>query len=116
MLPTVAIPSASLTTGSTAGPLNRQAALAHEARRVARRRSVAAGVARRGLTNDRGLPPAASSEISERARRRASRLSLVFHRTIESLWCAGEFDEAMTIFREHKADLARRAEGHLGSN
>ena len=61
-------------------------------------------------------PPAASSQISERARRRASRLSLVFHRTIESLWSAGEFGEAMTIFREHKADLARRAEGRLGSN
>ncbi len=102
------------TVAMTASPLSaleattRTTVLAHEARRVARRRSVAAGVARRGQTNDRGLTPAASTEITERARRRASRLSLVFHKAIESLWTAGEFDEALTIFREHKADLTRR--------
>ena len=116
MLPNVAITSRSLSTPAALDPLSRQAALAVEARRVARRRSVAAGVARRGQTNDRGLSPAASSEIIERARRRASRLSLEFHRTIESLWSAGEFDEALAIFREHKADLARRTGGQLRPN
>lgn len=108
MLPTVAMiapPASSRTT-----------ALAREARRVARRRSVAAGVARRGQANDRGLPPAASTEITERARRRASRLSLDFHRAIESLWNVGEFDEALAIFREHKADLTRRSKGPIRSN
>ena len=113
MLPNVAIIAHD---NLTLDPLTRQAALAIEARRVARRRSVAAGVARRGRTNDRGLSPAASTEITDRARRRANRLSLVFHRTIESLWSAGEFDEALAIFREHKADLARRTEGRSLAN
>ena len=108
MLPTVAM-------FAPAAP-SRKNALAHEARRVARRRSVAAGVARRGQANDRGLSPAASTEISERARRRASRLSLDFHRAIESLWNAGEFDEALAIFREHKADLTRRTAGAVAAN
>jgi len=87
----------------------RRADLAAEARRLARRRSVAEGVARRGLENDRGLPGDASAVISQRARRRATRLRVVFHRAIESLWEAGGFDEALAIFREHKADVARRA-------
>ena len=102
------IPNVAMTPRFSFETASRKTALAHEARRVARRRSVAEGVAHRGRTNDRGLPESASAEISERARKRASRLSLVFHRAIESLWSAGEFDEALTIFREHKADLARR--------
>ena len=109
MLPTVAMTAAPEMTA-------RKTVLAHEARRVARRRSVAAGVARRGQANDRGLTPAASTEITERARRRAGRLGLVFHKAIESLWTAGEFDEALTIFREHKADLSRRTAGRAVSN
>ena len=86
----------------------RRADLAAEARRLARRRSIAEGVARRGLENDRGLPDDASAQISERARRRSTRLRVVFHRAIETLWEAGGFDEALAIFREHKADVARR--------
>ena len=105
------IPNVAITPRSTFELSHRKTALAQEARRVARRRSVAEGVARRGRTNDRGLPESASSQISERAKRRASRLSVVFHRAIESLWSAGEFDEALAIFREHKADLARRSAG-----
>ena len=105
------LPNVEITPRSTFEPFSRKTALAHEARRVARRRSVAEGVARRGRTNDRGLPELASAQISERAKRRASRLSLVFHRAIESLWSAGEFDEALAIFREHKAELARRVAG-----
>ncbi len=115
MLPNVAI-AARPSSRSSSEPFSRKTALAVEARRVARRRSVAEGVARRGRTNDRGLPELASVQISERARRRASRLSLVFHRAIESLWSAGEFDEALTIFREHKADLARRSAGSTKTN
>ena len=103
MIPTVA------TTHLAPFEPTRQTALAHEARRVARRRSVAAGVARRGRSNDRNLPRDASAAISERARRRASRLGVQFHRTIESLWSAGAFDEALAICREHQADLSRRA-------
>lgn len=115
MLPNVAI-VAHLGSRSPSEPFSRKTALAVEARRAARRRSVAEGVARRGRANDRGLPELASVQISERARRRASRLSLVFHRAIESLWSAGEFDEALSIFREHKAELARRATGSPKSN
>ena len=116
MLPNVANLACLTPSRSALDPVSRHAQLAHEARRVARRRSVAEGVVCRGQANDRGLPLAASTEISERARRRASRLSLEFHRTIESLWSAGDFDEALTIFREHKADLARRTAGRLRSN
>ena len=94
----------------------RKHALAHEARRVARRRSVAEGVARRGRTNDRNLSPDASAAISLRAQRRARRLGVVFHRAIESLWSANEFDEALAIFREHKADLDRRTAGFSRPN
>ena len=118
MLPNVAIAARLPGHHAAARPLHsgpesmlsrRRADLATEARRLARRRSVAEGVARRGLENDRGLPGDASALISERARRRATRLRLVFHRAIESLWEAGGFDEALVIFREHKADIARRA-------
>ena len=87
----------------------RRTDLAAEARRLARRRTIAEGVARRGLANDRGLPGDASAQISERARRRATRLRVVFHTAIEALWAAGGFDEALAIFREHKAEVARRA-------
>ncbi len=110
------IPNIAMTNPDRFDPNHRTTALAHEARRVARRRSVAAGVARRGADNDRGLPQDASAQISERARKRASRLGVVFHRAIESLWSLGEFDEALTIFREHKADLARRAPDRLRPN
>ncbi len=111
MIPNVAIAARPTSPRSVFEPVSRKTALAHEARRVARRRSVAEGVARRGRTNDRNLPELASAQISERAHKRASRLGVVFHRAIESLWSAGEFDEALAIFREHKADLTRRASG-----
>ena len=87
----------------------RKAELAAEARRLARRRSIAEVVARRSRLNDRGLRGDAAALIFRRAKRRATRLSLVFHRAIESLWEAGGFDEALAIFREHKSELARRA-------
>jgi hypothetical protein len=86
----------------------RRAELAAEARRLARRRSIAEVVARRSRENDRNLAADASARIFTRARRRATRLSLIFHRAIESLWEAGGFEEALTIFREHKTDLAQR--------
>lgn len=88
---------------------SRRQVLAHEARRIARRRSVATGVARRGRSNDRNLPDDASAAITQRAIRRASLLGIAFHRTIDSLWAAGEFDEAMAICRDHQADLSRRS-------
>jgi hypothetical protein len=87
----------------------RKAELAAEARRLARRRSIAEEVARRSRLNDRGLRGDASTLIFRRAKRRATRLSLVFHRAIEALWGAGGFDEALTIFREHKSELNHRA-------
>lgn len=105
MLPNVAIisrPSAPLLSQS------RVPALAAEARRLARRRSIAESVARRSSENPRGLRADASAEIVHRSRRRATRLGLGFHRAIESLWQAGGFDEALVIFREHKTDRARR--------
>ena len=83
--------------------------LAAEARRLARRRLIAVAVARRTRENDRALPGDASSRLSHRAKRKATRLGLVFHRAIEALWEAGGFDEALAIFREHKNELARRA-------
>ena len=111
MIPNVAMSARPNSPRSPFEPVCRKTALAHEARRIARRRSVAEGVARRGRTNARNLPELASAQISERAHKRASRLSVVFHRAIESLWSAGEFDEAQAIFREHKADLTRRTSG-----
>ncbi len=88
---------------------HRRAELAAEARRLARRRSIAEAVARRSRVNDRGLRGEASALIFRRAKRRATRLRLVFHRAIESLWEVGGFNEAQAIFRDHKAELARRA-------
>lgn len=111
MLPNVAIAGRPSPSRSPLEPTCRATALAHEARRIARRRSVAEGVAHRGRINDRNLPAPASAELAERARKRASRLSVVFHRAIDSLTGAGGFEEALAIFREHKADLARRAGG-----
>ncbi len=120
MLPNVAIisrPAGPRATSST-GPASvnadpqvarRRADLAAEARRLARRRSVAEAVARRSRVNERGLQGDASTQIFRRARRRATRLTLIFHRAIETLWGVGGFDEALAIFREHKHDLARRA-------
>jgi hypothetical protein len=87
----------------------RRLGLAAEARRVARRRVIAEVVARRSQENDRALPPDASTQLSHRARTRATRLSLGFHRAIEALWSADGFDEALAIFREHKAEYTRRA-------
>ncbi len=87
----------------------RKVELAAEARRLARRRSIAEVVARRSRLNDRGLRGDASTLIFRRAKRRATRLSLVFHQAIEALWGAGGFDEALTIFREHKTELDRRS-------
>ena len=87
----------------------RRAELAAEARRLARRRLIADAVARRSRENDRALPGDASTQLSHRAKRKATRLGLVFHRAIEALWVAGGFDEALAIFREHKSEHARRA-------
>jgi hypothetical protein len=86
----------------------RRAELAAEARRLARRRVIADTVARRSRENDRGLRADASAQLFRRAKRKATRLGLVFHRSIEVLWEAGGFDEALTIFREHKSEYARR--------
>lgn len=119
MLPNVAIISrpASSSHGPQADPTpsaeievdRRKAELAAEARRLARRRSIAEVVARRSRVNDRGLRGDASAQIFRRAKRRATRLSLVFHQAIEALWGAGGFDEALAIFREHKTELQRRS-------
>jgi hypothetical protein len=86
----------------------RRAELAAEARRLARRRLIADTVARRSRENDRGLRADASAQLFRRAKRKATRLGLVFHRSIEALWEAGGFDEALAIFREHKSEYARR--------
>jgi hypothetical protein len=96
---------------TTADPLalRRRAELAAEARRLARRRLIADIVARRSRENDRGLRDDDSALLSRRAKQRATRLGLVFHRSIQSLWEAGGFDEALAIFREHKSEHARRA-------
>jgi hypothetical protein len=88
----------------------RRAELAAEARRLARRRLIADAVARRSRENDRALPGEASSRLSHRAKSKATRLGLVFHRAIQALWEAGGFDEALAIFREHKTEYARRAQ------
>lgn len=94
----------------------RRAELAAEARRLARRRLIADAVARRSRENDRALPRDASSRLSFRAKRKATRLGLVFHRAIQSLWEAGGFDEALAIFREHKSEYARRGNRFVRSN
>ncbi len=110
MLPNVAIISRPAQGSNHSLPHSRVPALAAEARRLARR-SIAEGVARRGIEDARGLGPDASARIAERSKLRATRLAPVFHRAIESLWEAGGFDEALAIFREHKSDRARRAAG-----
>ncbi len=87
----------------------RRASLAAEARRIARRRSIAEAVALRSRVNDRNLPGDAPAHLFQRAKRKTTRLSLVFHRTIESLWEAGGFDEALAIFRESKGSTDLRS-------
>ncbi len=94
----------------------RRSELAAEARRLARRRLIADAVARRSRENDRALPGDASSRLSHRAKHKATRLGLVFHRAIQALWEAGGFDEALAIFREHKSEHARRATRLARSN
>jgi hypothetical protein len=123
MLPNVAIisrPSGPVVVPSSEPPEplanRRRLELAAEARRLARRRLVADAVARRTRENDRALPGDASSRLSHRTRRKATRLGLVFHRAIQSLWEAGGFDEALAIFREHKSEYARRAKRFARSN
>jgi hypothetical protein len=125
MLPNVAIvyrPSGPITSSSSsthgvADPnTRRRVELAAEARRLARRRLIADAVARRSRENDRALPGDASTRLSVRARRKATRLGLVFHRAIEALWIAGDFDEALAIFREHKTEHARHASRLVRSN
>ncbi len=114
MLPNIAIVSRPSQSSMAPAPTSPVAALAAEARRLARRRSIAEGVARRGSENARGLRADASAAIAHRSRLRAVRLAPDFHRAIESLWAAGGFDEALAIFREQKTDRARRAA--VGSN
>jgi hypothetical protein len=120
MLPNVAIISRPAGPGSSPhvdpsqGPadltaIRRRAELAAEARRLARRRLIAEVVVQRSRENDRGLQGDASSRLFQRAKRKATHLGLVFHRSIETLWAAGGFDEALAIFREHKREHARRA-------
>jgi hypothetical protein len=119
MLPNVAIISRPTKMRSTlledpSSPFNDPAAarrrheLAAEARRLARRRMIAQAVARRSRENDRGLRDEASDQLFRRARRKATRVGLVFHQAIEALWAAGGFDEALAIFREHKREHERR--------
>jgi len=86
----------------------RRAELAAEARRLARRRLIADVVARRSRENDRGLRADASAQLFRRAKRKATYLGMVFHRSIEALWAADGFEEALAIFREHKTERARR--------
>ena len=86
----------------------RKAELAAEARRLARRRLIADVVARRSRENDRGLRADASAQLFRRAKRKATYLGMVFHRSIEALWAADGFEEALAIFREHKSERARR--------
>jgi hypothetical protein len=126
MLPNVAIISRNESSRSTfssepSSPgfdqsARRRAELAAEARRLARRRTIAEAVAHRSHENDRGLRADASEQLFRRARRKATRVGLVFHHTIEDLWAAGGFDEALTIFREHKREQARRLSRLTGSN
>jgi hypothetical protein len=124
MLPNVAIisrpagPPGVPSSTASADPLasRRRIELAAEARRLARRRLIADAVARRSRENDRALPNDASSRLSYRAKRKATRLGLVFHRAIQALWEAGGFDEALAIFREHKSEYARRAQRFARSN
>ncbi len=127
MLPNVAIvsrPAAPRTapSGEPSFLLSDQAAarrrleLAAEARRLARRRMIAEAVAHRSHENDRGLRDEASAQLFRRARRKATRMGLVFHQAIEKLWAAGGFDEALAIFREHKREHARRLSRLARSN
>ena len=120
MLPNVAIisrpagPGARSPVDPSQGPADLRAArrrseLAAEARRIARRRLIADAVARRSRENDRGLQGDASARLFHRAKRKATHLGLVFHHSIETLWAAGGFDEALAIFREHKREYARRS-------
>ena len=94
----------------------RRVELAAEARRLARRRLIADTVARRSRENDRGLRDDASARLFRRAKSRATRLGLGFHRSIEALWEAGGFDEALIIFREHKNEYARRGSRFARTN
>jgi hypothetical protein len=117
MLPNVAIisrpagPSVAPSSINSEPPATRRRIeLAAEARRLARRRLIADAVALRSRENDRALPGDASSRLSYRAKRKATRLGLVFHRAIQALWEAGGFDEALAIFREHKIEHARHAQ------
>jgi hypothetical protein len=120
MLPNVAIVSRPAGPPSTDSAeriaARRRLELAAEARRLARRRLIADAVALRSRENDRALPGEASSLLSHRAKRKATRLGLVFHRAIQTLWEAGGFDEALAIFREHKSEYARRTERFARSN
>ncbi len=124
MLPNVAISACFADTHFTSSvdPRSEQAAalrrlaLAAEARRLARRRMIAEAVARRSRANDRGLRADASAQLFQRTRRKATRFGLVFHQTIEALWAAGGFDEALAIFREHKREHARRLSRYASTN
>ena len=82
----------------------RLALLSTEARRLARRRAMALAVAARcrRIAED-AFDPCAAITVSARAMKRASRLHMRFHRTLDSLVAAGGFDEALAIVRERKS-------------
>ncbi len=105
----------SFSTSDQAGA-RRRFELAAEARRLARRRMIAEAVALRSRENDRGLDNGASVQLLQRTKRKANRVGLNFHQTIEALWAAGGFDEALAIFREHKREHARRLSRFAGTN
>ncbi len=84
----------------------RLALLSTEARRLARRRAMALAVAARCRhIAEQAFDPCAAIEVSTRAMKRASRLHMRFHRTLDSLVAAGGFDEALAIVRERRAGL-----------
>jgi hypothetical protein len=77
--------------------------LSSEARRLARRRAMALAVAARcRRIAEESFDPEAAITVSTRAMKRASRLHVRFHRTLDSLVAAGGFDEALAIVRERK--------------
>ncbi len=84
-------------------PVPRKIFLADEARRLARRRSVALAVAARcRKIATQAIQPEFAETVASRATRRATVLHVRFHRTLDALVAAGGFDDAMTIVRNRK--------------
>ena len=79
----------------------RKAVLAAEARRLARRRTIALAVASRcRQIATEAIQPEIAETVAGRALKRATTLHVRFHRTLDALVAAGGFDDAMTIVRD----------------